>query len=58
MSGHNRWSKIKHKKEATASKKSKMWTKYIKEITVSARMGGGDPGGNPRLRQAIDKARG
>jgi YebC/PmpR family DNA-binding regulatory protein len=58
MSGHNRWSKIKHKKEATASKKSKMWTKLIKEITVSTRMGGADLTGNPRLRTAIDNARG
>jgi YebC/PmpR family DNA-binding regulatory protein len=57
MSGHNRWSKIKHKKEATASKKSKLWTKLIKEITVAARAGGGDPGGNPRLRTAVDTAR-
>ena len=58
MSGHNRWSKIKHKKEATSAKKSKVWTKLIKEITVSARIGGGDLGGNPRLRTAVDKARG
>jgi YebC/PmpR family DNA-binding regulatory protein len=58
MSGHNRWSKIKHKKEATDSKKSKLWTKIIKEITVSARLGGGDPNGNPRLRVAVDNARG
>lgn len=57
MSGHNRWSKIKHKKEASDSKKSKVWTKIIKEITVSARTGGGDINGNPRLRTAIDKAR-
>jgi YebC/PmpR family DNA-binding regulatory protein len=57
MSGHNRWSKIKHKKEASDSKKSKVWTKIIKEITVSARLGGGDIAGNPRLRTAIDKAR-
>lgn len=57
MSGHNRWSKIKHKKEATSSKKSKMWTKLIKELTVAARMGGGDATGNPRLRAAVDKAR-
>jgi len=57
MSGHNRWSKIKHKKEASDSKKSKVWTKMIKEITVSARLGGGDIGGNPRLRAAVDKAR-
>ena len=57
MSGHNRWSKIKHKKEASDSKKSKVWTKVIKEITVSARLGGGDINGNPRLRAAVDKAR-
>jgi YebC/PmpR family DNA-binding regulatory protein len=56
MSGHNRWSKIKHKKEATSSKKSKLWTKLIKEITVAARLGGADPGGNARLRAAVDKA--
>jgi len=58
MSGHNRWSKIKHKKEASDAKKSKVWTKVIREITISARLGGGDPNGNPRLRTAIDKARG
>src|SRR5262245_18927871 len=57
MSGHNRWTKIKHKKAASDAKKSKGWTKFIKEITVSARMGGGDPAGNPRLRAAMDKAR-
>src|SRR5450631_2463509 len=57
MSGHNRWSKIKHKKGASDAKKSKVWTKLIKEITISARTGG-DPTGNPRLRTAIDKARG
>ena len=57
MSGHNRWSKIKHKKEASDSKKSKVWTKVIKELTISARLGGGDINGNPRLRAAVDKAR-
>jgi len=57
MSGHNRWSKIKHKKEASDAKKSKLWTKVIKEITVSARLGGGDINGNPRLRSAVDKGR-
>jgi YebC/PmpR family DNA-binding regulatory protein len=57
MSGHNRWSKIKHKKEASDSKKSKLWTKIIKELTISARIGGGDINGNPRLRAAADKAR-
>jgi len=57
MSGHNRWTKIKHKKEATSAKKSKLWTKLIKEITVAAKLGGGDPAGNARLRQAIDKGK-
>jgi YebC/PmpR family DNA-binding regulatory protein len=57
MSGHNRWSKIKHKKEATDAKRSKTWTKVIKELTVSARLGGGDITANPRLRTAVDKAR-
>jgi YebC/PmpR family DNA-binding regulatory protein len=57
MSGHNRWSKIKHKKEASDAKKSKMWTKVIKELTISARLGGADISGNPRLRTAVDKAR-
>ena len=57
MSGHNRWSKIKHKKEASDSKRSKVWTKVIKEITISARLGGGDINGNPRLRAAVDKGR-
>jgi YebC/PmpR family DNA-binding regulatory protein len=57
MSGHNRWSKIKHKKEASDSKRSKLWTKVIKEITVSARLGGGDINGNPRLRSAVDTGR-
>ncbi len=57
MSGHNRWSKIKHKKEVTDSKKSKTWTKVIKELTVSARLGGGDIATNPRLRTAVDKGR-
>jgi YebC/PmpR family DNA-binding regulatory protein len=57
MSGHNRWSKIKHTKAATDAKKSKGWTKLLKEITVAAK-GGPDPDGNPRLRTAVDKARG
>src|SRR5438034_279202 len=56
MSGHNRWSKIKHTKAASDAKKSKGWTKLLKEITVAAKAGG-DPDGNPRLRTAIDKAR-
>jgi YebC/PmpR family DNA-binding regulatory protein len=58
MSGHNKWSTIKHKKAATDAKRSKVWTKIIKEITVSARIGGGDLHANPRLRTAVDKGRG
>ena len=57
MSGHNKWSTIKHKKGAADAKRSKIFTKLLKEITVAARMGGGDPSGNPRLRTAMDKAR-
>jgi YebC/PmpR family DNA-binding regulatory protein len=57
MSGHNRWTKIKHKKAAMGASKGKLFTKLIKEITVSARMGGGDPDGNARLRGAIAAAR-
>lgn len=57
MSGHNRWSKIKHKKGATDAKRSKVWTKVIREITVSAKLGGGDINANPRLRTAVDKGR-
>ena len=58
MSGHSRWSTIKHKKGAADAKRGKVFTKMIKEITVAARMGGGDPSGNPRLRRALDDARG
>jgi YebC/PmpR family DNA-binding regulatory protein len=57
MSGHNRWSKIKRKKEAHGAAKGKLFSKLIKEITVAARMGGGDPAGNARLRAAIDLAK-
>ena len=57
MSGHNKWSTIKHKKGAADAKRGKVFTKVIKEITVAARMGGGDPAGNPRLRRAMDLAR-
>ena len=53
MSGHSKWSSIKHKKGAADAKRGKTFTKLIKEITVAARMGGGDPDGNPRLRTAI-----
>jgi YebC/PmpR family DNA-binding regulatory protein len=58
MSGHSRWSTIKHKKGAADAKRGKAFTKLIKEVTVAARMGGGDPLGNPRLRRAMDAARG
>lgn len=57
MAGHNKWSKVKHKKEAVDSKRSKIWTKIIREITVAARMNGAEPSSNPRLRKAIDDAR-
>ena len=57
MSGHSKWATIKHKKAATDAKKSRSWTKLIKEISIAARSGG-DPSGNPRLRSAIDKGRG
>ena len=58
MSGHSKWATIKHKKGAADAKRGKLFTKLIKEITVAARMGGGDPGGNPRLRKAISDAKG
>lgn len=57
MSGHNKWSTIKHKKGAADAKRGKIFTKIIKEITVAARMGGGDPNMNPRLRLAVSNAR-
>ncbi|WP_224368258.1 YebC/PmpR family DNA-binding transcriptional regulator [Hyalangium versicolor] len=57
MSGHNRWSKIKRQKAAMGASKGKLYTKVIKEITVAARLGGGDPAGNARLRAAITAAR-
>lgn len=57
MSGHSKWSSIKHKKGAADAKRGKIFTKLIKEITVAARMGGGDPAANPRLRTAIAAAK-
>jgi YebC/PmpR family DNA-binding regulatory protein len=57
MSGHSKWSTIKHKKAAKDAKKGKLFTKLIKEITVAARMGGGDINANPRLRTAVLAAR-
>ncbi len=57
MSGHSKWSSIKHKKAAKDAKRGKLFTKLIKEITVAARLGGGDINGNPRLRTAVLTAR-
>lgn len=57
MSGHSKWATIKHKKGAADAKRGKLFTKLIKEITVAARMGGGDPGNNPRVRKAISDAK-
>jgi len=57
MSGHSKWSTIKHKKGAADAKRGKVFTKLIKEVTTAARIGGGDPDGNPRLRKAIDAAK-
>lgn len=56
MAGHSKWANIKHKKAAADAKRGKVFTRLIKEITVATRMGGGDPGSNPRLRLAMDKA--
>ena len=58
MSGHSKWSTIKRKKGANDAKRGKIFTKLIKEITIAARMGGGDPEGNPRLRSAVTAAKG
>lgn len=58
MSGHSKWATIKHKKAATDAKRGKMFTKLIKELTVAARMGGGDLSSNPRLRKAVSDAKG
>jgi YebC/PmpR family DNA-binding regulatory protein len=58
MAGHSKWKQIKRKKAVTDSRRAANWTKLIRELTVAAREGGGDPGGNPRLRLAIDTARG
>lgn len=57
MSGHNRWTKIKRHKAAVGAAKGRLYTKLIKELTVSARLGGGDPAGNARLRTALTAAR-
>src|SRR4029078_10835102 len=57
MAGHSKWKQIKHYKAAADAKRGAQFTKLIPEITMAAKMGGGDPGGNPRLRTAIDTAR-
>ncbi|MBK9607246.1 MAG: YebC/PmpR family DNA-binding transcriptional regulator [Betaproteobacteria bacterium] len=56
MAGHSKWANIQHRKGRQDDKRGKIFTRLIKEITVAARMGGGDAGGNPRLRLAVDKA--
>ena len=56
MAGHSKWANIKHRKAAQDKQRGKVWTKLIREVTVAARAGGGDPGANPRLRLAMDKA--
>lgn len=56
MSGHNKWAKIKRKKGANDAKRGRLFTRFIKEISIAARDGGGDPRGNPRLRLAVEKA--
>ncbi len=56
MAGHSKWANIKHKKAAQDAKRGKVFTKLIREITVAAKMGGGEPVDNPRLRAAVDKA--
>jgi YebC/PmpR family DNA-binding regulatory protein len=57
MAGHSKWANIKHRKAAADAKKGKVFTRLIKEITVAARLGGGAPDSNPRLRMMLDKAR-
>ena len=57
MSGHSKWHSIKHKKAAADAKRGKVFTKIIKELTVAARVGGGDPDSNPRLRTVIAEAK-
>src|SRR3954466_12409934 len=56
MAGHSKWANIKHKKAAQDAKRGKIFTRLIKEITVAARLGGGEVNSNPRLRLAVDKA--
>ena len=56
MAGHSKWANIQHRKKAQDAKRGKLFTKLIREIVVAAKMGGGDPDANPRLRAAVDKA--
>lgn len=56
MAGHSKWANIQHRKNTQDAKRGKLFTRLIREITVASRMGGGDPGANPRLRLAMDKA--
>src|SRR5678809_841298 len=56
MAGHSKWANIKHRKAAADAKKGKVFTRVIKEIAVAAKLGGGDPHSNPRMRLALDKA--
>ena len=58
MAGHSKWANIQHRKGRQDEKRGKIWTRIIREITVAARAGGGDPSANPRLRLAIEKAKG
>lgn len=57
MGGHSHWAGIKHKKALVDAKRGKLWTRIIREITIAARLGGGNPEGNPRLRKAVDDAK-
>ncbi len=57
MAGHSKWAQIKHKKAHTDAKRGKLFTKIVKELTIAARLGGGDADGNPRLRTAMEKAK-
>lgn len=58
MAGHSKWANIKHRKAAQDAKRGKIFTRFIRELTVAARAGGGDPDDNPRLRLAVDRAKG
>lgn len=57
MAGHSKWAQIKRKKAVTDARRGHLWTKLLKEVTVAARLGGGDPDGNPRLRSAVQEAK-